>query len=104
MDELILVKSSDLKIMITECIENGVSKILKESKNPELFNEYPSFVTKKQAVEMLKLSLVTVNTWLKNGKLKKYKIDGSVRIKKADILELVEVGLVRTYPKKLVNC
>lgn len=101
---MIIIKSADLKNMITECIEQSVPKILNESKKPELFSEYPTFVTKKQVTEMIQLSLVTVNTWLKKGKLKKYKMDSSVRIKKSDILDLIEAGLVKTFPKRLENC
>jgi excisionase family DNA binding protein len=49
-----------------------------------------TFLTKKEVMELVNCSASTVDEWLMNGKLKRYKIGRSVRYKKSDVLAWIE--------------
>ncbi len=52
----------------------------------------PDLLTKQQAAEYLQVSLPTINSYLRRGLLRAYKLPGGrlVRIKREDLLALLE--------------
>ena len=67
-------------------------KIIQEIKNlsieykHELLNrETSEWLTRKETAELLKVSLVTLHNWSKNGILQAYKIGNRVRYRKDEI-------------------
>lgn len=45
--------------------------------------------TKKEVAEILKVTLNTVNRWIKDGTLKSKKFAGTVRVLEKDLLEFI---------------
>jgi excisionase family DNA binding protein len=72
-----------------ESFEELVMTIVK--RELELFaNEHfkpqkKEYLTRKEVSELLKVSLVTLNYWCKNGLLRSYRIGNRVRFKSAEI-------------------
>ena len=45
----------------------------------------PEYLTRKKTAELLGVSLATLNTWTKEGKVKGYRIGARVRYKRAEL-------------------
>ncbi len=56
-------------------------------------------LTPKEASDLLKVSLVTIWQWEKNGLLKRYLIGGKAYFKNSEIMKEIESGLGK-YSKK----
>ena len=87
------MKTSEKRIIdatveeMTELILNRVKKeleILARELKPKPVVEW---MTRNQVKRHLKVSLVTLHNWDKSGKLKSYKLDGTVRYKKHEVDE-----------------
>jgi excisionase family DNA binding protein len=63
-----------------KAIEAALPKIQGE------FSDLPELVTRRQAAKMLSVSLGTLDTWAKDGRLDKVRAKGIVRFKKAELL------------------
>lgn len=63
-----------------KAIEAALPKIQGE------FSGLPDFLTRKQAAKMLSISLGTLDTWTKEGRIKKHRAGGIVRFRKDELL------------------
>jgi len=73
------VSVSELTEIISDAIKSQLSQI--EQPEPE-----PEFITRKETAELLGISLPTLWTWTRNGKVPAYKIGSRVRFKKSEVL------------------
>ncbi len=87
---LIPITLSTLKCLITESVNDAFKK--ENAKAP--YSEYPELLTRQQVSEILNVCLATIDSWTRQGKLIKHRIDSTVRYKKSEIL----VAL-KTYQK-----
>lgn len=78
--------------IINEAVKEAVQMLQEGNKKPE--NEI--LLTRKEAADLLKISLVTLNDWSKRGLLKSYIIGGRVLYKRKEVeASLGEVKTVK---------
>jgi excisionase family DNA binding protein len=69
-------------------IHNTVESIF-DAKMKAPIDEYPDlpeFMTRQQVAELMNISLMTLDTWVRQGKLPKYKTGSVVRFKKKEVI------------------
>ena len=72
----------------------AIEALLLEIKNKALdfkrienkFSNYPEMLTRRQASELLSISLGTLDTWSKEGRIEKVRNGGIVRYRKSELL------------------
>lgn len=91
MKELILtsISKDDLETLIIDCVNVCLKHHEPEETNqPEQQSEY---LTKKEAAELLKCSIATIDNYRRSGKLKRYNHLGHiVRFKRSEVLAAIE--------------
>ncbi len=75
---------------LKEAIEEAVTRAISNSQTSESKSEETKLLTRKEAAEILSISLPTLNTYTKKGKLKAYKIGRSVRYKEEELMEALK--------------
>jgi excisionase family DNA binding protein len=80
---------------LQELIENSVKKALGQTASRQ--EPEPEFMTRFEVVEMLQISLVTLNDWMKQGKIPTLKIGRLVRFKKADVINALKERQTLNY-------
>lgn len=85
MENLILspITIGELTTVISETVSNEVNRILSLQKQPQ----QPEYFTRKETAKLLGISLVTLNSWQKNGLVPAYRINTRVRFKKEDVFK-----------------
>lgn len=71
-----------LKTEISEDVFNKISCLIQTAQTPAPQTE---LITRKQAANLLSVSLPTVNDWTKTGKIKGYRIGSRIRYKRNEI-------------------
>ncbi|MBN1819783.1 MAG: helix-turn-helix domain-containing protein [Prolixibacteraceae bacterium] len=84
--------SEGLRSLIQEVVSSELAAQLKpvEQKKDEL-------LTRKEAAKMLRISLVTLATITKNGKLPSYRVRGKVLFKKSDVEATLQKVVTNRY-------
>lgn len=72
-----------LKTEISEDVFNKISGLLEKAQTTT--TPPTEFITRKQAANLLRVSLPTVNDWTKTGKIKGYRIGSRIRFKRHEI-------------------
>lgn len=86
-------------ISISE-LESRIAKILTEildrqgHKTTAAADEY---ITRKETAQILKISVVTLHHWTRQGLIQHYKISSRVRYKRAEVMQLLENGSLTKY-------
>ena len=82
MENIILqqITVSELTEIISEAVRDELSQI--EKPEPE-----PVFITRKEAAQLLGISLPTLHFWTKDGKIPAFRIGNRVRYKKSEVIE-----------------
>ena len=91
MNNLILttISKNDLETLIIDC----VNACLKQHQPEETTQPEPQleYITKKEAAELLKCSIATIDNYRRSGKLKRYNHLGHiVRFKRSEVLAAIE--------------
>ena len=73
------VSFSELKELISKTIQEQIGKIQEPPPKTEL-------ITRKEAAEMLGVSLPTLHCWTKDGRIPAYRIGNRVRYKREEVL------------------
>lgn len=84
------IQKEDLETLIIDCM-NICLKLHEPKKleeKPEITHNGEGYVDKKEAARLLDCSVALIDKLRRNGKLPRYTIDGIVRFKKSDVLEL----------------
>ncbi|MFC2099093.1 helix-turn-helix domain-containing protein [Bacteroidota bacterium] len=77
------VSVSELKELISETIQEQIGQIQKPQPKTEL-------LTRKEAAEILGISLPTLHYWTKDGKVPAYRIGNRVRYKRNEVLSSLQ--------------
>lgn len=85
MESIILqsVSVSELKELISETIQEQIGQIQKPLPKTEL-------LTRKEAAEILGVSLPTLHYWTKDGEVPAYRIGNRVRYKRDEVLSSLQ--------------
>lgn len=72
---------------LTQIIDAAIEKRLTTIQKSSEYDQYPELLTRIQVAEMLGCSKQTIDNWRRDGRLKKYNINRTVRFKKAEVLK-----------------
>jgi excisionase family DNA binding protein len=81
-------------------LESTIAKVLTEildqqgRKTTAAADEY---ITRTETADILKISLVTLHHWTRQGLIQHYKISSRVRYKRAEVVQLLENGSLTKY-------
>ncbi|GAB3018601.1 hypothetical protein GCM10027284_42060 [Cyclobacterium sediminis] len=90
--KFVITTPDELNKLISEAVENAVLNMLPVQSEPPK----EIFLTRKEAAEKLRISLVTLNEYSKRGVLKSYLIGGRVLYKESELEDsLYEVQTVK---------
>jgi excisionase family DNA binding protein len=90
------------KIIVTNYDRDEIISMIREAFSAELVeimakqgkeSDYDQLLSRKEVAEMLKVSLVTVRKYQKQGRLTFYRIGRNVYFKKGDIMEAIEAHM-----------
>ena len=76
---------------------NHLKAVIKEATSTPKPQPKEVLLTRKDVAKLLKISLVTVHTWTKQGILKPYRIGNQVRYKETEVLQ----ALTNASPKNI---
>lgn len=65
----------ELKIVVSELLNKSIDKLINKNSSPVA----PVFITRKEAANILKISLPTLDEWTKRGFIKAYRIGNGKR-------------------------
>jgi excisionase family DNA binding protein len=83
------------KEMVTDCLNNQL-KDLDKAPTDQIIE--PDFITRKEASEILGVSLVTLNSWTKQGIIIGYRVGTRVRYKKNEIQDaIIKIKTIKIF-------
>jgi excisionase family DNA binding protein len=77
--KIYVFNEAELAILTKQIVKQTVEEL-------QTVDDSPKFLTRKQASELLKCSLVTIDRHVKRGKLTKYKMGGTTYFSESEIL------------------
>ncbi len=94
MDEQLIVtlKIGELKSIINECIANTLNQTTKTTASEE-----EALLKRIDVAKLFGISLVTLNQWMRDGRVLYHRINSRVFFKKAEVLEAL--NLVKRYKR-----
>lgn len=95
--EVIQIQNLEVSELQT-LIENSVKNVLEKNSKQEPETE---LLTRNEVAKMLQISLVTLNEWIKQGKIPALRIGTRVRFKKADVLNSLKEIQTLKYGRAL---
>jgi len=79
---------------ITKIIEQVIQRqILEVTKEP--IEDPDSFITRKEAIKILGITLPTLRAWTVAGRIPSYQMVSRVRYKRSEVIAYVESGRIR---------
>ena len=82
---LVVIETQDLKDIISAAVTDAI-KTMENEKNNQPFPNLPELLTRKQVCEIFDISFMTLDAWVRQDRLKKYRAGGVVRFKKSEVL------------------
>ena len=68
-------------------IETLLIELKEQQRTKAEFEDYPELLSRKQAGEMIGITVTTIDRYTREGLLKKHHIGNSVKFKKAEVLK-----------------
>lgn len=100
-DLVVTMQKTDLETLIIDCVR-GCLDDHQPVKEP--FSEYPEFLTRNQACEILNISLGTLDGWTRQGRITKHRSGKIVRYRKAELLQSMKtLQKFERYDSRLGN-
>lgn len=81
------VSPKELAELISENVKRQLQEFLNEPKINPIETDQKELITRKEAAELLKVSLVTIHEWCNNDLLRMYKLGNRSYFKRSEILE-----------------
>jgi excisionase family DNA binding protein len=79
---------------IKQIVEKSIQSTLLESYK-EPIEEQAIFITRKETIKILGITLPTLRAWTVAGRIPSYRISSRVRYKRSEVISYVESGLVK---------
>lgn len=76
---------------LKEIIQNSIQQALNRPIEHKVENTI-KHITRYEAIEMLRISLPTLASWTKKGKLIKYRVEGRVLYRQDEIIAFIKSG------------
>lgn len=85
--KFIMVQPEELKILVQESVNMAIQPLISSQK---IVENGDLLITRKEAADLLHISLTTLDTYTKQGLLVRYKVGHRVLYKKSEIIASVE--------------
>lgn len=89
MDLVFATTKQDFKNLINEAVTDAL-KAIEQGKQNEPFPNLPEMITRKQVCEIFDISFMTLDAWVRQDRLKKYRVNNVVRFKKSEVLQVLD--------------
>lgn len=76
--------------LISKSVKSQFEELVKESNKEQPQNDSEIYLTRKEASKFLKVSLVTVHSWMKSGIIRPLKIGNKTMFNKVELINVVE--------------
>ncbi len=83
---LVQLNQFELEALLGDIVQRELSKVLK----PTAPTLNANLLTRKQTAKLLGISLPTLSDYTKKGKLRSYRLGGSIRYKESEVLASLE--------------
>ncbi|PQJ82793.1 helix-turn-helix domain-containing protein [Polaribacter glomeratus] len=80
------VSAEDFKNEISDNVTRHISEVLAEFMKDLKSKQEPEFITSKEAVNILKVTLPTLYDWRKKGVISAYRIGNKIRFNRQELL------------------
>ncbi len=77
------MNTEDLRKLILECLEQVL-------KNPEEKNKEDTLLKRKDVAKLFGISLVTLNSWMKDGRIVYHRIKSRVFFKHSEVMDALQ--------------
>jgi excisionase family DNA binding protein len=81
------ISAEDLKNEISDNVTRHISEVLIEFMKDLKSKQEPEFITSKEAVNILKVTLPTLYDWRKKGVISAYRIGNKIRFNRQELLD-----------------
>jgi len=85
--QLIEITPNELANLISESVKTHIQELVNAT-NKEQPKDENDLLTRKEASEFLKISLVSLHSWMNEGIIKSYKVGNKTYFKKSELLNL----------------
>lgn len=95
MEPIILspINIGELKTLISESVINEIKNLISVNNHPEP----TELISRKVAAQILGVSLVTLNSWQKTGRVPAYRINTRVRFKRDEVISCLNVIQTKSF-------
>jgi excisionase family DNA binding protein len=83
------VSPKELADLISISVKMQVQELLNQNPSDKSEKEEKELITRKEAADLLKVSLVTIHEWCNNDLLRMYKLGNRTYFKRSEILQKV---------------
>jgi excisionase family DNA binding protein len=84
-------------------LESTIARVMTEileKRGHQQPTDKEEFITRQETADILRISLVTLHHWTRQGLIQHYKISSRVRYKRAEVLQLLENGSLTKYGRQ----
>ena len=92
--------AADLRDVVQQCVADALANWSPPT-TPGPFDHLPELLDRKQAANLLGITLPTLDSWARQGKVDKYHLDGIVRLRKTELLASLQN--LRKYRQSAAN-
>ena len=82
---VIVTTPADLRAMMQQTVAQALAEWTPPTA-PGPLDHLPELLDRKQAAELLSITLPTLDSWARSGKIQKYHMDGLVRLRKSELI------------------
>lgn len=94
--------SMNTHLTVTTLTEDSITKIIEQviqrqilDVSKELIEDPDSFITRKETIKILGITLPTLRAWTVAGRIPSYRMSSRVRYKRSEVIAYVESGRIR---------
>jgi hypothetical protein len=90
-----MTEIADFKLFITSILRPIINEAIDERIKPFLpkndpYNHLPELLTRKQVCEIFSITFMTLDAWVRQGRLNKYRANNMIRFKKSEVLKSLD--------------
>jgi hypothetical protein len=88
--QFISVTPQELADLITKSVKTEIQELVNATNKEQPQNDSEIYLTRKETATFLKISLVTVHSWVNGGLIRPLKIGNKTYFKKSELINVVE--------------
>jgi excisionase family DNA binding protein len=92
---IVTLKVDELKSLIDESVSNALTKLPQKPEAEDLLK-------RDEVAKLFKISLVTLNQWMRDGRITFHKINSRIFFKRSEVMEALK-GSIKKYGRRNEN-